>query len=153
MTPKAISEQRDFAVRSLRSLRSHYAVTTVTTRSLRSLRGYYAVGHYEVINDSKSGLASTSQSLRSLRGHKCLKSGLAITSQSLRGCVAVTSRLQRGRFAVTTRYYAVTTGEVPCGAHVFEGFFGLENGPVKSDKSQEKTLFGKDFPKPAKTQL
>ena len=40
----------------------------------------------------------------------------------------------------------------PCGAHVFEGFFGLENGPVKSDKSQEKTLFGKDFPKPAKTQ-
>ena len=45
-----------------------------------------------------------------------------------------------------------TTGEAPCGAHVFEGFFGLENGPVKSDKSQEKTLFGKDFPKPAKTQ-
>ena len=43
------------------------------------------------------------------------------------------------------------TGEAPCGAHVFEGFFGLENGPVKSDKSQEKTLFGKDFPKPAKT--
>ena len=33
----------------------------------------------------------------------------------------------------------------------FEAFFGLENGPVKSDKSQEKTLFGKDFPKPAKT--
>ena len=29
--------------------------------------------------------------------------------------------------------------------------FGLENGPVKSNKSQEKTLFGKDFPKPAKT--
>ena len=44
------------------------------------------------------------------------------------------------------------TGEAPCGAHVFEGFFGLENGPVKSDKSQEKTLFGKDFPKSAKTQ-
>ena len=44
-------------------------------------------------------------------------------------------------------------GHVPySGAHVFEGFFGLENGPVKSDKSQEKTLFGKDFPKPAKTQ-
>ena len=40
----------------------------------------------------------------------------------------------------------------PCGAHVFEGFFGLENGPVKSNKSQKKTLFGKDFPKPAKTQ-
>ena len=38
-----------------------------------------------------------------------------------------------------------------CGTHVFEGFFGLENGPVKY-KSQEKTLFGKDFPKPAKTQ-
>ena len=48
--------------------------------------------------------------------------------------------------------FHVTTGEAPCGAHVFEGFFGLENGPVKSDKSQEKTLFGKDFPKPAKTQ-
>ena len=44
------------------------------------------------------------------------------------------------------------TGEAPCGAHVFEGFFGLENGPVKSDKSQKKTLLGKDFPKPAKTQ-
>ena len=44
------------------------------------------------------------------------------------------------------------TAEAPCGAHVFEGFFGLENGPVKSNKSQEKTLFGKDFPKPAKTQ-
>ena len=43
---------------------------------------------------------------------------------------------------------AAPTGEAPCGAHVFEGFFGLENGPVKSDKSQEKTLFGKDFPNP-----
>ena len=47
---------------------------------------------------------------------------------------------------------AAPTGEALCGAHVFEGFFGLENGPLKSDKSQEKTLFGKDFPKPAKTQ-
>ena len=28
--------------RSLRSLRGHYAVTTVTTRSLRSLRGHHA---------------------------------------------------------------------------------------------------------------
>ena len=37
----------------------------------------------------------------------------------------------------------------PCGAHVFEGFFGLENGPVKSDKSQEKTLFGKEMPEDA----
>ena len=45
-----------------------------------------------------------------------------------------------------------TSGEAACGAHVFEGFFGLENGPVKSDKSQEKALFDKDFPKPAKTQ-
>ena len=36
--------------------------------------------------------------------------------------------------------------EAPCGAHVFEGFFGLENGPMKSDKSQEKTLFGKEMP-------
>ena len=42
---------------------------------------------------------------------------------------------------------AAPTGEVPCGAHVFEGFFGLENGPVKSDKSQEKTLFGKEMPR------
>ena len=41
------------------------------------------------------------------------------------------------------------TGEAPCGAHVFEGFFGLENGPVKSDKSQEKTLFGKEMPEDA----
>ena len=40
---------------------------------------------------------------------------------------------------------AAPTGEAPCGAHVFEGFFGLENGPVKSDKSQEKTLFGKEM--------
>ena len=39
--------------------------------------------------------------------------------------------------------------EAPCGAHVFEGFFGLENGPVKSDKSQEKTLFGKEMPEDA----
>ena len=37
------------------------------------------------------------------------------------------------------------TGEAPCGAHVFGGFFGLENGPVKSDKSQEKTLFVKEM--------
>ena len=44
---------------------------------------------------------------------------------------------------------AHTTGEAPCGAHVFEGFFGLENGPVKSDKSQEKTLFGKEMPEDA----
>ena len=36
--------------------------------------------------------------------------------------------------------------------HTFSKFFGLENGPV-TDKSQEKTLFGKDFSKPAKTQL
>ena len=41
------------------------------------------------------------------------------------------------------------TGEAPCSAHVFEGFFGLENGPVKSDKSQEKTLFGKEMPEDA----
>ena len=41
------------------------------------------------------------------------------------------------------------SGEAPCGAHVFEGFFGLENGPVKSDKSQEKTLFGKEMPEDA----
>ena len=27
------------------------------------------------------------------------------------------------------------TGEAPCGAQVFEEFFGLENGAVKSDKS------------------
>ena len=58
---------------------------------------------------------------------------------------------------------AAPTGEAPCGAHVFEGFFGLENGPVKSDKSQEKTLFKcrktpaatpspLHIPKPAKTQ-
>ena len=47
---------------------------------------------------------------------------------------------------------AAPTGEALCGAHVFEGFFGLENGSVVSNKSQEKTLFGKDFPKPAKTQ-
>ena len=33
----------------------------------------------------------------------------------------------------------------------FRRVLGLENGPVKSNKSQ-KTLFGKDFPKPAKTQ-
>ena len=43
----------------------------------------------------------------------------------------------------------IATGEAPCGAHVFEGFFGLENGPVKSDKSQEKTLFGKEMPEDA----
>ena len=44
---------------------------------------------------------------------------------------------------------AAPTGEAPCGAHVFEGFFGLENGPVKSDKNQEKTLFGKEMPEDA----
>ena len=43
---------------------------------------------------------------------------------------------------------AAPTGEAPCGAHVTEGFFGLENGPVKSDKSQEKTLLAKIFPNP-----
>ena len=36
--------------------------------------------------------------------------------------------------------------KAPCGAHVFEGFFGLENGPVKLNKSQEKMLFGKEMP-------
>ena len=50
--------------------------------------------------------------------------------------------VQRGRIECTT-------GEAPCGAHVFEGFFGLENGPVKSDKNQEKTLFGKEMPEDA----
>ena len=31
----------------------------------------------------------------------------------------------------------------------FRRVFGLENGPVKSDKSQEKTLFGKEMPEDA----
>ena len=52
------------------------------------------------------------------------------------------------KVAGSTRH-ALRTGEAPCGAHVFEGFFGLENGPVKSDKSQEKTLFGKEMPEDA----
>ena len=36
---------------------------------------------------------------------------------------------------------AAPTGEVSCGAHVFEGFFGLENGPVKSEKPGEDVVW------------
>ena len=41
-----------------------------------------------------------------------------------------------------TQTHRERTGEAPCGAHVFEGFFGLENGPVKSDKSHQDTVVG-----------
>ena len=35
------------------------------------------------------------------------------------------------------------SGEAPCGAHVFEGFFGLENGPVKSyPQTHQDTVVG-----------
>ena len=46
---------------------------------------------------------------------------------------------------------AAPTGEAPCGAHVFEGFFGLENGPVKSDKRRRRCLAKKCQKTPAAT--
>ena len=79
----------------------------------------------------------------SRRTPKCSQLMLALNTYSFQ-----TIKLKLAAFLPS----AAPTGEAPCGAHVFEGFFGLENGPVKSDKSQEKTLFGKGFPKPAKTQ-
>ena len=69
------------------------------------------------------------------------------------GAPYTTRRLERGRSGPrcvdADSPSDLETGEAPCGAHVFEGFFGLENGPAKSDKSQEKTLFGKEMPEDA----
>ena len=58
---KTASSSTSVLVVTTRSLRGHYAVTTVTTRSLRSLRGHY--GHYAV----------TTVTTRSPRGHYAVK--------------------------------------------------------------------------------
>ena len=93
---------------------------------------------------AQSGRGATiSSATCSRRTPKCSQLMLALNTYSFQ-----TIKLKLAAFLPS----AAPTGEAPCGAHVFEGFFGLENGPVKSDKSQEQTLFGKDFPKPAKTQ-
>ena len=91
---------------------------------------------------AQSGRGATiSSATCSRRTPKCSQLTLALNTYSFQ-----TIKLKLAAFLPS----AAPTGEAPCGAHVFEGFFGLENGPVKSDNSQEKTLFGKDFPKPAK---
>ena len=74
------------------------------------------------------------------RTPKCSQLMLALNTYSFQ-----TNKLKLAAFLPS----AAPTGEAPCSAHVFEGFFGLENGPVKSDKSQEKTLFGKEMPEDA----
>ena len=38
--------------------------------------------------------------------------------------------------------FDAATGEAPCGAHVFEGFLGLEDEPVKSVKMKVETRSG-----------
>ena len=90
---------------------------------------------------AQSGRGATiSSATCSRRTPKCSQLMLALNTYSFQ-----TIKLKLAAFLPS----AAPTGEAPCGAHVFEGFFGLENGPVKSDKSQEKTLFGKEMPEDA----
>ena len=79
---------------------------------------------------AQSGRGATiSSATCSRRTPKCSQLMLALNTYSFQ-----TIKLKLDAFLPS----AAPTGEAPC-------------GPVKSDKSQEKTLFGKDFPKPAKT--
>ena len=90
---------------------------------------------------AQSGRGATiSSATCSRRTPKCSQLMLALNTYSFQ-----TIKLKLAAFLPS----AAPTGEAPCSAHVFEGFFGLENGPVKSDKSQEKTLFGKEMPEDA----
>ena len=90
---------------------------------------------------AQSGRGATiSSATCSRRTPKCSQLMLALNTYSFQ-----TIMLKLAAFLPS----AAPTGEAPCGAHVFEGFFGLENGPVKSDKSQEKTLCGKEMPEDA----
>ena len=100
---------------------------------------------FEAKNPSKTHApqgrgATISSATCSRRTPKCSQLMLALNTYSFQ-----TIKLKLAAFLPS----AAPTGEAPCGAHVFEGFFGLENGPVKSDKSQEKTLFGKEMPEDA----
>ena len=95
--------------------------------------------HFRGIAQSGRG-ATISSATCSRRTPKCSQLMLALKTYSFQKI-----KLKLAAFLPS----AAPTGEAPCGAHVFEGFFGLENGPVKSDKSQEKTLFGKEMPEDA----
>ena len=91
---------------------------------------------------AQSGRGATiSSATCSRRTPKCSQLMLALNTYSFQNNQVETC-------CILTKRSANRGGPLWC---TFEGFFGLENGPVKSDKSQEKTLFGKDFPKPAKT--
>ena len=115
---------------------------------------FQRTGHPEICHKTTASLALPCLGLFSLSKRFCVRPKRIYTlryhekdrtlGQSLRFTHA-SPVLSQSKAQLST----VATGEAPCGAHVFEGFFGLENGPVKSDKSQEKTLFGKEMPEDA----
>ena len=106
---------------------------------------------------AQSGRGATiSSATCSRRTPKCSQLMLALNTYSFQ-----TIKLKLAAFLPS----AAPTGEAPCSAHVFEGFFGLENGPVKSAKARRRRCLAKKcrktpaatpsplhIPKPAKTQ-
>ena len=83
---------------------------------------------------AQSGRGATiSSATCSRRTPKCSQLMLALNTYSFQ-----TIKLKLAAFLPS----AAPTGEAPCSAHVFEGFFGLENGPVKSDtKARRRRYF------------
>ena len=78
-----------------------------------------------VFGIAQSGRGATiSSATCSRRTPKCSQLMLALNTYSFQ-----TIKLKLAAFLPS----AAPTGEALCGAHVFEGFFGLENGPVKSE--------------------
>ena len=80
-----------------------------------------------VFGSVQSGRGATISSARCIRiTPKCSQLLLVLNTYSFQ-----TIKLKLAAFLPS----AAPTGEAPCGAQVFEEFFGLENGAVKSDKS------------------
>ena len=80
-----------------------------------------------VLGSVQSGRGATISSARCIRiTPKCSQLLLVLNTYSFQ-----TIKLKLAAFLPS----AAPTEEAPCGAQVFEEFFGLENGAVKSDKS------------------
>ena len=83
-----------------------------------------------VLGSVQSGRGATISSARCIRiTPKCSQLLLVLNTYSFQ-----TIKLKLAAYAAFLPS-AAPTEEAPCGAQVFEEFFGLENGAVKSDKS------------------
>ena len=83
-----------------------------------------------VFGSVQSGRGATISSARCIRiTPKCSQLLLVLNTYSFQ-----TIKLKLAAYAAFLPS-AAPTEEAPCGAQVFEEFFGLENGAVKSDKS------------------